>query len=278
MRARTSIAVLAAGAAALVLAGWTGGLAPHASLFADNRPGAVVVDAELVIAVDVSNSMDPEEQALQREGYILGLTSREFLNALRSGINGKIAVTYFEWAYDQKIVMPWRLIDGPETAEAVAKEIAAAPYRRAPRTSIYGALQFAKPLFDTSGYHGLRRIIDAQPALRLRNRHRQSRRLLRGLRHRRPRRLRHRHPRARPVQGGDPHQAGAGDRRPDAAADSGAGNPAAAGLLPVKAARLSVQVGDHRIGAEVGPSGMSRAVARFDTMLSRHCEYSGVPY
>ncbi len=160
MWARTSIAVLAAGTAALILAGWTAGLAPRAGLFADNRPGSVAVDAELVIAVDVSNSMDPEEQALQREGYILGLTSREFLNALRSGINGKIAVTYFEWAYDQKIVMPWRLIDGPETAEAVAKEIAAAPYRRAPRTSIYGALQFAKPLFDNSGYHGLRRIID----------------------------------------------------------------------------------------------------------------------
>jgi hypothetical protein len=160
MWARTSIAALATGAAALMLAGWTGGLAQRAARFADNSPGAIAVDAELVIAVDVSNSMDPEEQALQREGYILGLTSREFLNALRSGINGKIAVTYFEWAYDQKIVMPWRLIDGPETAEAVAKEIAAAPYRRAPRTSIYGALQFAKPLFDTSGYHGLRRIID----------------------------------------------------------------------------------------------------------------------
>ena len=162
MRARTSITVLAAGAAALALAAWTGGLAPHAALFADNRPSAIAVDAELVIAVDVSNSMDPEEQALQREGYITGLTSREFLSALRSGINGRIAVTYFEWAgpYDQKIVMPWRLIDGPDTAAAVAKEIAAAPYRRAPRTSIYGALQFAKPLFDTSGYHGLRRIID----------------------------------------------------------------------------------------------------------------------
>jgi Protein of unknown function (DUF1194) len=68
MWARTSIAVLAAGVAILVLAGWTGGFAPHAPLFADNRPGSVVVDAELVIAVDVSNSMDPEEQALQREG------------------------------------------------------------------------------------------------------------------------------------------------------------------------------------------------------------------
>jgi hypothetical protein len=163
MGARISIAVLSSGAVALALAAWTGAFAaPHPALFADNRPSAVVVDAELVIAVDVSNSMDPEEQALQREGYITGLTSREFLNALRSGINGRIAVTYFEWAgpYDQKIVMPWRLIDGPDTAAAVAKEIAAAPYRRAPRTSIYGALQFAKPLFNSSGYRGLRRIID----------------------------------------------------------------------------------------------------------------------
>jgi hypothetical protein len=79
---------------------------------------------------------------------------------LRDGINGRIAVTYFEWAgpLDQKIIVPWRLIDGPDTASAVAK--AAAPYRRAPRTSIFGALEFAKPLFKTSGYRGLRRIID----------------------------------------------------------------------------------------------------------------------
>ena len=56
--------------------------------------------------------------------------------------------------------MPWRLIDSPESADAVAREIARAPYRRAPRTSIYGALQFAKPLFDASGYRGLRQVID----------------------------------------------------------------------------------------------------------------------
>jgi hypothetical protein len=72
------------------------------------------------VAVDVSNSMDPGEQALQREGYIAGLTSREFLTAVSEGANGKIAVTYFEWAgpTDQKIVLPWRLIDGPESAAA----------------------------------------------------------------------------------------------------------------------------------------------------------------
>ncbi len=151
-------AALALGAAAM--AGLAVAGVPR--LFADKRSNAVPVDVELVIAVDVSYSMDPDEQALQREGYILALTSREFLQALREGAHGKIAITYFEWAgqFDQKIIMPWRLIDGPEAADAVAAEIARAPYRRASRTSISGALHFAKPLFDDNGYRGLRRVID----------------------------------------------------------------------------------------------------------------------
>jgi Protein of unknown function (DUF1194) len=130
--------------------------------FADKNPNAIPVDIELVIAVDVSYSMDPDEQALQREGYIQALTSKEFLNALREGANGKIAITYFEWAgqFDQKIIMPWRLIEGPESADSVAAEIAAAPYRRASRTSISGGLRFGKSLFEHSGYRGLRRVID----------------------------------------------------------------------------------------------------------------------
>jgi hypothetical protein len=156
------IAVLSAGIVGFTT--WSGGIAAPNSrhLFADNSPNAMPVDTELVIAVDVSYSMDPDEQTLQREGYIAGITSREFMQALRGGMHGKVAVTYFEWAGpgDHKIVMPWRLIDGPEAADAVANEIAHAPYRRASRTSIASALQFAKPLFDASGFHGLRRVID----------------------------------------------------------------------------------------------------------------------
>jgi hypothetical protein len=136
--------------------------AQAAPRFADTRADAVPVDVELVIAVDVSYSMDPDEQKLQREGYVRALTSREFLNALREGAHGTIAVTYFEWAgqYDQKIVMPWRLIEGPESADAVAAEIASAPYRRASRTSISGGLIFGSKLFEQSGYRGTRRVID----------------------------------------------------------------------------------------------------------------------
>ena len=165
IRARAALYCLAvAGAAAAAVSGLTGGLAaPNAALrFADSNPNALAVDVELIIAVDVSYSMDPDEQALQREGYITGITSREFMGALRSGIQGRIAVTYFEWAgpFDQKIIVPWRLIDGPEAADALAEEIARAPYRRASRTSISGALQFALPLFDGSGFRGARRVID----------------------------------------------------------------------------------------------------------------------
>lgn len=153
-----SLAVLAA--IGMAAASFAAPIPPR--FFADKRSSAVPVDVELVLAVDVSFSMDPDEQALQREGYIRALTSTEFLRALREGANGKIAVIYVEWAgaNDQKIVMPWRLIEGPESADAVAGEISRAPYRRASRTSISGALNFSKTLFDASGYRGLRRVID----------------------------------------------------------------------------------------------------------------------
>ena len=120
------------------------------------------VDVELVLAVDVSYSMDMDELALQREGYAQAIVSKEFLLALKSGPHGRIAITYFEWAAstDQKIIIPWRVIDGPETADAVANEIVRTPIRRASRTSISGAINFAMPLFDENPHRGLRRVID----------------------------------------------------------------------------------------------------------------------
>src|SRR5215212_4428190 len=127
-----------------------------------DKQAAPSVDVELVLAVDVSYSMDMDELALQREGYAQAIVSKEFLQALKSLPNGKIAVTYFEWAAssDQKIIIPWRLIDGPETADAVAAEIMKTPIRRASRTSISGAINFAMPLFDENRHRGLRRVID----------------------------------------------------------------------------------------------------------------------
>src|SRR5436190_9199331 len=109
-------------AALLVAVGWTSGRAAPGGIrsLADSSPGTIAVDVELVLAVDISYSMDPDEQALQREGYLGALVSKEFLDALKHGMHGKVAVTYVEWAgsTDQRIVMPWRLIDGAATAAA----------------------------------------------------------------------------------------------------------------------------------------------------------------
>jgi Protein of unknown function (DUF1194) len=151
--------VLAGGDVAGIAAPGPTNQADHQLAEKDATP---TVDVELILAVDVSYSMDMDELAIQREGYAQAIVSKEFLQALKTGPNGKVAVTYFEWAAssDQKIIIPWRVIDGPETADAVANEIMKTPIRRASRTSISGAINFAMPLFDENPHRGLRRVID----------------------------------------------------------------------------------------------------------------------
>jgi uncharacterized protein DUF1194 len=148
---------------ALALAACAALAAPRYSDFPANKAAnSVEVDVELVMAVDISYSMDMDELALQREGYAQAIASQEFLTALKQGTHGKIAVTLVEWAgvNDQRVVVPWRLIDGAAAAQAVSDEMARAPVRRAFRTSISGALIFAAALFENNGYRGLRRVID----------------------------------------------------------------------------------------------------------------------
>jgi len=121
-----------------------------------------VVDLELVIAVDVSLSMDLDEQRLQRDGYIMAFRDPEVHKAITSGPNGRIAVTYMEWAGPptQQVVMPWTVIDSAQAAGAFADRLEAAPISRARMTSISAALQFSGRLFDSSGAKGIRRVID----------------------------------------------------------------------------------------------------------------------
>jgi hypothetical protein len=152
--------------AALVAAALVGGdvasvAAPNTPQFAQKAAEAQV-DIELILAVDVSYSMDLDELAVQREGYAQAIISSDFLKALKTGPHGKVAVTYFEWAaaHDQKVIIPWRVIDGPESADAVAAEILKAPLRRASRTSISGAINFGMQLFVENPFKGLRKVID----------------------------------------------------------------------------------------------------------------------
>ena len=132
------------------------------SRFADTKHNVPAVNVELVIAVDVSYSMDMDELAIQREGYAQAIVSKDFLQALTAGPGSKVAVTYFEWSMsgDEKIIIPWRVIDGPESADAVAAEIMKTPVRRGSSTSISGAINFALQLFEENPYRGSRRVID----------------------------------------------------------------------------------------------------------------------
>ncbi|MFN3549410.1 MAG: DUF1194 domain-containing protein [Mesorhizobium sp.] len=121
-----------------------------------------VVDVELVLAVDVSLSMSPMELDIQRDGYAAALVHEQVLNAIRDGVHGKIAVTYFEWAGDftQHVVVPWTRISNVAEAQAFVAQMTANPPRSARRTSISGALLYAERLFQDSGFRGLKRVID----------------------------------------------------------------------------------------------------------------------
>ena len=90
------------------------------------QPIEMEVDVALVLAVDVSRSMDPEEQQLQRDGYAEAFRSDDVHDAIRKGPLGRIAIAYFEWsgATQQNVVLPWTVIAGPEAAAEVAERLA----------------------------------------------------------------------------------------------------------------------------------------------------------
>jgi hypothetical protein len=122
----------------------------------------VQVDVELVIAADISRSMDYDELKLQRDGYAAAFRHPEVLQAIRSGTLGRIAVTFVEWAGVgfEKQSIPWMIVDGPESADEFATRIENVPIIPASRTSISAGLTFAAAQFDRNGLEGVRRVID----------------------------------------------------------------------------------------------------------------------
>lgn len=131
-------------------------------LAAAGPAAAEKVDLELVLAVDVSGSMDPQERELQRDGYVAALAHPEVVSAIRAGYVGRIAVIYVEWAGpgSQVVTVPWTAVYDTGSAHAFAAAVAAAPLARMRGTSISGSLAFAAGLFDDNGFEGARRVID----------------------------------------------------------------------------------------------------------------------
>lgn len=121
----------------------------------------IAVDLELVLAVDVSGSIDEEEARLQREGYVGAIIHPEVLDAIKGGMLQRIAVTYIEWAgLYRNTLVGWSLIQDEESATAFAGKLAEAPIFTASWTSISNAINYSVPLFDSNGYSGIRRVVD----------------------------------------------------------------------------------------------------------------------
>lgn len=120
------------------------------------------VDLALVLAIDISGSIDPEEARLQRQGYVDAFRDPAIVRAILGGNNGRIAVAYFEWSdsWVQKLLIDWTLLDSTAAIEAFARRLEDAPVSIARRTSISGAIRYAIPMFARSPYEAERKVMD----------------------------------------------------------------------------------------------------------------------
>lgn len=120
------------------------------------------VDVALVLAADVSRSMTLEELKIQRDGYAAALGHPDVIRAIRSGLHGRIALTYVEWAgsASQTTIVPWTLVEVPEDAEAFAAILGIAPTAPARRTSVSAAINLGASLLSTVPHLAMRKIID----------------------------------------------------------------------------------------------------------------------
>ena len=129
------------------------------------RPAAAQeapVDVLLVLAVDVSRSIDEDEALLQREGYRAALTDPAVAEAIRGGNFGAIGLAYVEWAGAeyQRLVLPWTRITGARDAAAWADRLAEAPRASLSWTSISGGIDFARQVLAEAPMEATRRVID----------------------------------------------------------------------------------------------------------------------
>jgi hypothetical protein len=120
------------------------------------------VDVLLVLAVDVSRSIDEDEARLQREGYRNGISDPRVVEVIRRGMIGAVGLAYVEWAgfEYQRLVLPWTRIANQNDADAWSSALAEAPRNSLSWTSISGGIDFARRTLDEAPYEATRRVID----------------------------------------------------------------------------------------------------------------------
>ena len=132
------------------------------ALLAPAARAAEKVDLLLVLAADVSRSVDQEKFQLQRNGYAAAISSPRVLEAIRSGANSRIAVLFEEWSgnLSHQALIDWTIIDGAKSAQAFGDQLLELPRSFADRTSISGGIDFAMEQLARAPYEAKRRTID----------------------------------------------------------------------------------------------------------------------
>jgi hypothetical protein len=125
-------------------------------------PAAEQVDLLLVLASDVSRSVDQPKFLLQREGYASAISDPQVVDAVKSGAHQRIAVCFVEWSGfgAQKLVVDWTLIDSPAAARKFGDQLLELPRSFADRTSISGGIEFAAAQLEKAPFQSVRRTID----------------------------------------------------------------------------------------------------------------------
>ena len=119
------------------------------------------VDVELILAVDVSRSVDAEEMELQFRGYANAFRDPRLAESFAGGPIGAVGVTLFTWSdwNIQEHLVPWTRLGSLADCQGFASLIDAAPRRTHLYTSISGAIDFASNLFGQK-FEGTRRVVD----------------------------------------------------------------------------------------------------------------------
>ena len=137
-------------------------LAFASALFAASPARTEPVDLLLVLAADVSRSVDSQKFQLQREGYAAALADPRVIDAIQSGRRGRIGVLFLEWSGfgNQKVVIDWTVVDGPKAAQAFGDRLLESPRSFADRTSISGGIDAAVAQLARAPFEAQRRTID----------------------------------------------------------------------------------------------------------------------
>ena len=138
------------------------GLVALSAVLATPARAAEEVDLLLVLASDVSRSVDSRKFQLQREGYAAALSNPRVIEAIRSGPHGRIAICFVEWsgASSLKLVIDWTIVGDAASARKIGDQMLELPRSFADRTSISAGLEFSMAQLERAPFKGVRRTID----------------------------------------------------------------------------------------------------------------------